>query len=78
MIKICVVFVLWMSLGVAYGMAFEGWTLITALFFAITATAGLLGPPCLDPKTVGLATCDLGLKRAALSGTFAMIGVPGN
>lgn len=80
MIKICIVFVIWMSLGVAYGMVFEGWTLITALFFAITScsTAGLLVPPCLDPKTNGLATCDLGLNRAALSGTFAMVGVPGN
>ena len=79
-IKTLILFVVWMSLGVAYGMAYEGWTFITALYFAITSasTAGLQSPACQDPATFGTTQCDLGITRAALAGVFSMIGVPGD
>eukprot|EP01037_Dinobryon_pediforme_P021241 gene21241-22061_t len=67
-----------MSLGVVYGIVYEGWSFITSLYFAITAssTAGLQSPPCLKSSTFGTQYCDLGVIRAALSGVFSMVGVP--
>ena len=74
------IFVLWMLLGVAYGMSFEGWSFITSLYFAVSAcsTGGLLGPPCRNPETTATQYCNLGMARAALSGTYTMLGVPSN
>jgi hypothetical protein len=78
LVKTVSLFIFWMSLGVTYGMAFEKWNFIKSVFFAITscATGGLLAPPCLDAKTNGLPSCDLGMTRAILSGLFVLIGVP--
>jgi hypothetical protein len=72
------VFLLWMALGVIYGMVYEKWNFITALYFAVTScsTAGLLGPPCENIRMNGTQYCDLGLNRAALSGVYGMFGVP--
>ena len=78
-IKSAILFVVWMLMGVAYGMGYEGWSFITSLYFAITSSssAGLQSPPCKDPSTFESAKCDLGVTRAALAGVFCMIGVPG-
>lgn len=73
------IFMLWMALGTIYGMCYEGWPFVTALYFAVTScsTAGLLGPPCNDPEhTKGTAGCDFGMNRAVLVGLYALFGVP--
>jgi hypothetical protein len=77
-LKAMFIFIMWMGIGVIYGMVFEGWSFITALYYAVTScsTAGLLGVPCIDSKTLATEHCDLGLNRAALAATYSMLGVP--
>ncbi|MCL4418116.1 MAG: hypothetical protein M1365_15765, partial [Actinobacteria bacterium] len=69
-------FVVWMGLGIAYGMTYENYSFITALYWAVTtcATGGLQSPPCLNISPDGI--CDMGNTRGGLMGVFMMIGVP--
>lgn len=73
-----IIFTIWMSLGTAYGMVFEDWSFITALYWAITtcSTGGLQSAPCINEDNNGGTTCDMGTLRGSLMGVFMMIGVP--
>ena len=69
-------FIIWMGLGTAYGMVFEHWTFITALYWAVTSssTGGLQSPPCESGSDE--FTCNMGNLRGTLMGIFMMVGVP--
>ena len=71
------IFTFWMALGTIYGMVYEKWPFITALYFAVTScsTAGLIGPPC-ESGVTGTYTCDLGSNRASMIGVYSLFGVP--
>lgn len=70
------VFIICMALGTAYGVIFEGWTVISSLYFAVTtaSTGGLQSPIC--EKGSG-ETCDIGLVRGSLMAVFMLVSIPG-
>jgi hypothetical protein len=71
-----ILFLFWMAVGTIYGMLEEGWSFITALYWAVTtvSTGGLQSPPCLHDSTGD--TCDIGDLRGTLMGLFIVFGVP--
>jgi hypothetical protein len=68
--------IFWFGLGTAYGVIFEEWTVITSLYWAVTAasTGGLQSPVCIE-GTEG-KTCNFGDVRGSLMSIWMMISVP--
>lgn len=86
--RIYLIFISWISIGIIWGIIDQGWDLITAAHFAVSAlaTGGLTAPP-VDPATGILPTgpalfcgfyCLLGIPLMALTlGIFARVLVEG-
>jgi hypothetical protein len=64
----------WMLLGVAYGLIYEHWPIGESFFFSVSsmAGAGLVAPTCLP----GSSDCHLDPIRALCLGTFVIGGIP--
>ena len=72
---------LWLIVGVFYGVFYEGWGVMYALRFAIgtLSASGSPAPVCTTPTSVGLegaSPCQLGVARGLFVGTYILIGVP--
>lgn len=74
-VRIVFIFVVWMMIGVVYGMNIEKWSFITSLYWAVTScsTGGLMSAPC-NHGTTG-KNCEMGM-RGLLMGLYFLIGVP--
>lgn len=69
--RIYLVFVLWMSMGISWGMIDQGWDIITATHFAVSAlaTGGLTAP---DVNADGI----LPARPAIFCGVYCLLGIP--
>eukprot|EP00934_Nitzschia_sp_Nitz4_P003197 Nitzschia sp. Nitz4//scaffold98_size77359//60977//61803//NITZ4_005556-RA/size77359-processed-gene-0.21-mRNA-1//1//CDS//3329560781//3187//frame0 len=69
--RIYVAFVLWLVLGVSWGMKDQGWDLVTATHFAVSAlaTGGLTAPPVDKNGT-------LPASAAIFCGVYCLFGIP--
>jgi len=70
---------IWMFIGAVWWVnMYPNETFFAGIYLAITAcsTAGLYGPYCKDPTTIGGPTCDLGMEPSIFVGMFVTIGVP--
>jgi len=70
--RIYLIFVLWIGMGVTWGIVDQGWDPITATHFAVSAlaTGGLTAPP-VDPATGILPT-----GPALFCGFYCLFGIP--
>eukprot|EP00585_Thalassiosira_rotula_P012458 CAMPEP_0196132366 /NCGR_PEP_ID=MMETSP0910-20130528/2023_1 /TAXON_ID=49265 /ORGANISM="Thalassiosira rotula, Strain GSO102" /LENGTH=352 /DNA_ID=CAMNT_0041391973 /DNA_START=2082 /DNA_END=3139 /DNA_ORIENTATION=- len=70
--RIYLIFVLWIGMGVTWGIVDQGWDPITATHFAVSAlaTGGLTAPP-VDPTTGILPT-----GPALFCGFYCLFGIP--
>lgn len=66
---------LWIGVGLLYGLLFEHWTWTYSLKFSLAAVSasGTFPPTCLATPN---GSCDLGTTRSLLVGTYIIIGVP--
>jgi hypothetical protein len=74
-VKIVLAAVVWVFVGVAYGLLFENWSFIQSVYFATSAlsTAGLQTPSCNGGDEYN---CSLGKIRGSYLGIYILIGVP--
>lgn len=65
----------WIGVGVIYGMCMEEWSFVMSLYFTVSclSTAGLQTPTCNGSNP---ETCSLTNERAVYLGFFMLIGVP--
>lgn len=73
---ITMLFIIWVALWTAFGVVYQNYTFITALYWVITtlSTGGLQSPPCLygtDPYD-----CNMGQFNGSMMGIFMLFGVP--
>lgn len=78
LLRIELLFLVWIAVGTAWGVHYEHWEIMTSIFFAVgtCSTAGLYGSRCRDPATYATAKCDLGESTAVFTGFYALVGVP--
>lgn len=67
--------IVWIIVGIIYGMLIEEWDFVSSLYFSVSAlsTAGLNTPTC---KGLTLDTCHLHDLTGFYVGFFILIGVP--
>lgn len=66
---------LWIGLGVVYGLLYENWTFNHSLYFAINVVsmAALPNPPCIGESP---SNCEIGTFRGFVLSAYVLIGVP--
>ncbi|KAL9188141.1 hypothetical protein ACHAXT_006519 [Thalassiosira profunda] len=69
--RIYLIFVLWVAMGIAWGIVEEGWDPVTATHFAVSAlaTGGLTAPP-VDANGI------LPARSALFCGFYCLLGIP--
>jgi hypothetical protein len=77
-VRTAMLFTFWIALGIIYGMCYEKWDFVTALYFAITtcSSGGFIDPPCNNPEFTNTKYCDFSVGRATLVGIYVLFGAP--
>jgi hypothetical protein len=67
---------MWMLLGIFYGIVYEKWPVGKSVYFAVSGMAGTGMSPPECPTASGTTECSMGSVRAICIGTFIIVGIP--